>query len=248
MREATKKGCLSRVFGLVKLASLVLVCLVCLVAFLVSRNPPPHHPSSPAASGDAPVPRSAAPKDDTPTIGEDGVLEIPGGRSVFLARGDGDWDDLIEAETFAARGGEGNTGPLVRMIVAGRVTAHPNGTPVRVRKGGFASLFVEVVSGEDAGCYGWVQREFVRRPGPAPASESPADLPAAKPQPKVVATPKSIDPSLRAATLLRMGRNLEADGKPKPALENYRRVVEEFGETPSAEAAGEKIKALTGKK
>jgi hypothetical protein len=51
----------------------------------------------------------------------------------------------------------------------------------------------------------------------------------------------------RAESLLLAARNLEKGGKAKAAIENYRRIVAEFGGTPSAKPAAERIKALTGK-
>src|SRR4051812_10599296 len=51
----------------------------------------------------------------------------------------------------------------------------------------------------------------------------------------------------RASIILKMAKNLESNGKMKPALENYRRVISEYGDTPSAKEAAERIKALTGK-
>jgi TolA-binding protein len=41
-----------------------------------------------------------------------------------------------------------------------------------------------------------------------------------------------------------MGQNLEKAGKPRPALETYRRIAAEFGDTSSAKEAAARIKAL----
>jgi hypothetical protein len=51
----------------------------------------------------------------------------------------------------------------------------------------------------------------------------------------------------RAESLMLASKNLEKAGKAKAALENYRKVVAEFGDTPSAKPAAERIKALAGK-
>ena len=48
----------------------------------------------------------------------------------------------------------------------------------------------------------------------------------------------------RAATLVRLGRTLERSGKTDAALTNYRRVVKDYADTPSAKTATERIKAL----
>jgi YHS domain-containing protein len=48
----------------------------------------------------------------------------------------------------------------------------------------------------------------------------------------------------RAATLLRIGQNLEKDGKSGAALKNFRQIVKDFPGTPAAKTAAERIKAL----
>jgi YHS domain-containing protein len=48
----------------------------------------------------------------------------------------------------------------------------------------------------------------------------------------------------RAASLLKLGQNLERSGKTAAALGYYRRVVKEFEKTPAAKTAAERIKAL----
>jgi hypothetical protein len=79
-----------------------------------------------------------------------------------------------------------------------------------------------------------------------PPAHNPVPLASASGQPPA---PEPADPDARAkraATFLMMGQNLERAGKPKPALENYRRVVEEFGDTPSSSSAAERVKSLAG--
>ena len=51
-------------------------------------------------------------------------------------------------------------------------------------------------------------------------------------------------PAARAATLLRLGRTLERAGKTEQALSNYRQIVKNFPDTPSAKTAAERIKEL----
>ncbi len=51
----------------------------------------------------------------------------------------------------------------------------------------------------------------------------------------------------RAATILRMGRALERDGKTDQALHNYRQIVKDFADSPSAKTAKDRIKALEEK-
>jgi YHS domain-containing protein len=50
--------------------------------------------------------------------------------------------------------------------------------------------------------------------------------------------------STRAASLLRIGQNLEKSGKPESALRYFRRIVKEFPATPAAKTAARRIKAL----
>jgi YHS domain-containing protein len=51
-------------------------------------------------------------------------------------------------------------------------------------------------------------------------------------------------PAARAASLLRIGRNLEKSGKTDAALANYKRIVKDFANTAAARTAKERIKAL----
>jgi YHS domain-containing protein len=51
----------------------------------------------------------------------------------------------------------------------------------------------------------------------------------------------------RAASLLRLGQNLEKSGKPAAALPYYRRIVKEYPATAAARTAAARVKALGGK-
>lgn len=48
----------------------------------------------------------------------------------------------------------------------------------------------------------------------------------------------------RAASLLRIGQNLEKSGKTEAALANYKRIVKDFAETPAAKTARQRIQAI----
>jgi hypothetical protein len=50
----------------------------------------------------------------------------------------------------------------------------------------------------------------------------------------------------RAATLLKLGQNLEKAGKTTAALGYFRQVAKDFAGTPAAKTAAERIKALGG--
>lgn len=141
------------------------LCLALLItwAFVLALRPP-GRPTINSAMIPAPVTVDRGL--DAPSIGQDGFLGLPGGKGVLMATSDADWDDFIEARTFASAGGDGALGPLQRMLLAGRVRMYPNGTRIRVRKSGFVSRFVEVVEGEYQGHSGWIEIEYVRRTPP----------------------------------------------------------------------------------
>ena len=51
-------------------------------------------------------------------------------------------------------------------------------------------------------------------------------------------------PAARAASLLRIAQNLEKSGKTAAALEDYKQIVKDYGDTPAARTARQRIKAL----
>lgn len=77
-------------------------------------------------------------------------------------------------------------------------------------------------------------------PGAMKAKPSPPPT-----EPARAGAPKAADVS-RAASLLRLGQNLEKAGKPAAALPYYRRVVKEYPATPSAKTAAARVKAIEG--
>jgi hypothetical protein len=79
---------------------------------------------------------------------------------------------------------------------------------------------------------------------PAPGAE-PADEPGPKPPPEP-SPPAGAEPRRKAASLLRLGRSLEKQGKADGALAFYRRIVAEAPGTPEASTAKARIKALSG--
>lgn len=78
----------------------------------------------------------------------------------------------------------------------------------------------------------------------APAKDEPGeedgDEAKDKPEPKASGS----SPDARAASLLRVGQNLEKSGKAEAALANYRRIVKEFPDTLAAKTAKKRIAAL----
>jgi YHS domain-containing protein len=74
------------------------------------------------------------------------------------------------------------------------------------------------------------------------ASQPDQAKPAA-PKKDAAKTPAS-KAAARAATLVRLGRALERAGKTEQALANYRQVVKDYADSPSAKSARERIKVL----
>ncbi len=72
------------------------------------------------------------------------------------------------------------------------------------------------------------------------AESTPADKQATK---KQGGTTPSKD-AARAASLLRVGQNLEKNGAAEAALAYYRRIVKDYPRTPAAKTAGERIKLM----
>ncbi len=64
--------------------------------------------------------------------------------------------------------------------------------------------------------------------------------PAATPTKKSAAS----QPAIRAASLLRIAENLEKSGKADAALSSYRRIVQDYPDTPAARTAAQRITAL----
>jgi YHS domain-containing protein len=56
--------------------------------------------------------------------------------------------------------------------------------------------------------------------------------------------PAASQPFARAASLLRIGQNLEKSGKADAALGYYKRIVKDYADTPAAKTAKQRIKAL----
>jgi hypothetical protein len=79
---------------------------------------------------------------------------------------------------------------------------------------------------------------------PAASASAEAKLPGKTPAKKVEDKSAATQRSTRAATLLRIGQNLEKSAKTDAALAAYRRIVKEYPNTPAARNAAERIKVL----
>jgi YHS domain-containing protein len=80
--------------------------------------------------------------------------------------------------------------------------------------------------------------------GESTDSAKSKDKPAAK---KDTAKAPAANAAARAATIVRLARALERGGKTEQALSNYRQVVKDYADTPSAKTAAERIKELERK-
>lgn len=80
----------------------------------------------------------------------------------------------------------------------------------------------------------------------APATKDDSDEEAGDRQAKGKPSSKGAtsNTAARAASLLRIGQNLEKSGKTDAALANYKRIVKEFADTPAATTAKKRIEAL----
>jgi YHS domain-containing protein len=85
------------------------------------------------------------------------------------------------------------------------------------------------------------------RTKPRPADAKAGSAPVAEPveNPKAEATAKDKDEA-RAASLLRLGQNLEKSGKSAAALPYYQRIMKELPGTAAARTAAARLKALGG--
>ena len=105
--------------------------------------------------------------------------------------------------------------------------------------------------GKDDGSFGDVGAEKPKakatatRPAPkAKADPAEAEGPAAATTKPAPATETSAAKGAKAASLLRLGQNLEKTGKPAAALTYYRQIVKDYADTPSAKTAAARVKAL----
>jgi len=176
----------------------------------------------------------------------------------YLAADDEAWDKLCDAEE------KGNAPLLAQLVATGKVFAVPNGTRARVVDYEDGSYQVFIPKGPTKGRSGIIEDRSVfklkaapgrRKGAAAPAGDADhdadADPPPARDEPEAPGTkapkagPPGVDPSARAAGLLRAAKALEQAGKPGPALASYRDLVAKYPDAPAARTARERIGALT---
>jgi hypothetical protein len=138
-------------------------CLACVVflalAFVLLVFLAPEAPKGTPRPGQGQ--NSMGPKASKPlAVGEEGVLELPGGGGVWLAIHDDDWNDMLDAENL---GGKEGIESLLKMAGEGRAQRLLNGTRVKILKSSLLSRFVVVTEGDFKDVSGWVQAEFVHR-------------------------------------------------------------------------------------
>jgi YHS domain-containing protein len=130
------------------------------------------------------------------------------------------------------------------LMVGSQAAKTKSGTPAAARVSRFEDAFADDVPDPST----------PEKPAPAAAKESagkgdnrshadaipPAKSGSKKESEKSVAT----KPASRAASLLRLGQNLEQSGKIAAALGYYRRIVKDFPDSTAAKTAAARIKAL----
>jgi hypothetical protein len=119
------------------------------------------------------------------------------------------------------------------------------GGPARVSR--FEDAFAGDVSGSPAMKTGGRSAKAAAKTAPtkdADADESGSASRSQSAQKKAETKPEASQSASRAAGLLRIGQNLEKSGKTDAALENYKRIVKDFADTPASRTARQRIKAL----
>lgn len=187
--------------------------------------------------------------------GDKATLYDDGDGRVFIARDMFAFQDLVKG--LKAKDTDG----LRELMDKGKVAFEVSGTPILVIErhenqfiaGGVLALEVRLLDGANKGRVCWIYRASAARlieKKPDPAIEKSRQVQAeaaARREAKEAEKARANAPAARAASLLNIARNLEKSGKPKPALENYRKIVKEFGDTPSAKEAAGRVRALEGK-
>jgi hypothetical protein len=149
-------------------------------------------------------------------------------------------EDMVRRKRLALA--DSGTSVLVIELHVNRFIA--DGTP---------AIELRILDGEFKDQKAWVRQSEVARlidkpfdPVEEKEKKDRATL-LAKRKAKEDAAEKAATPAARAASLLTMGKNFEKSGKPRPALDAYRKVVADFKGTPSATEAAGRIKVLEGK-
>jgi hypothetical protein len=205
--------------------------------------------------------------------GEGAPAKFPIGCHVTLARpgGSGHAHVSVDREAFEqnlAAVAAFDMTTFSRLSDEGRVLRIMNGTNARVIEVKGDSRKVRLLDGYKAGSEGWVEERYVvvvAKSAPEKAREQIDRINAEREEylrraafDKVVADAKREREAkekaasakalaARPVTLLAIGKNLQADGNARAALENYRKVVADFPGTPQAKEAAGRIKALEGK-
>lgn len=133
---------------------------------------------------------------------------------------------------------------LDEMKASGRLFTLATGTAVRVLEYHEAVIMkspayeVRVLDGKHAGKKGWAAPNwlYARVEVPQKAAKGKPAKPVAPPSPEQ-------RERARAATLIRMGRNVEKSN-PASAAKYYREVVEKHADTPEAAEAAKRLKAM----
>jgi hypothetical protein len=138
------------------LIALVLAIGICVV---ISMREPKPGAAEGQPSGPPPPPTKPAFHTE---LGSFAKLGAEGMKTVWLCLDEASWNDMIDAQNLASKGGQGAGGPLYRLASAKKIRVFPAGTRVRVTKTGVTSRRVEVLEGDEIGTDGWIQTELLR--------------------------------------------------------------------------------------
>ncbi len=190
-----------------------------------------------------------------PEPGDRALIYRSDGLDVFVATDIFSYEECIKFQRA------GDTDGLKQLARDRRVALVKSGTPILVIERhnnpliakGASAIELRILEGEQKDGKVWVYEGEVNRlvekpidPSVERAKKFAEDVEADRAA-KEAAKGKLYSRPARAEALLTIAKNLEKSGKPKPALENYRKVVAEFGDTPAAKSAAGRIKALAGK-
>lgn len=89
-------------------------------------------------------------------VGDEVILNVFGARHVYLATGDGAWDELVAAK---ARRDVEEIGILIER---GKVIREANGTRAKVIRRALLSTKVRIRGGANPGAEAWIESEFVQ--------------------------------------------------------------------------------------
>lgn len=141
----TKQGC----FGC--LGIIVIILIVGGFFGSCGSTKPENTPPKPASSSSNTSSQGTNQKMSTKIAGQDAIVNI----NALLATSEQSYDMLFKYINA------NNKDAIARMMVKGEVVPVNKGDKVTIIESGFASVHVELISGQYAGVKGWLPREFI---------------------------------------------------------------------------------------